>query len=55
MSTNNPIDITSNNLDIVPSGSGEFGDEDEGEAGDELSKRPANFGQPVGKGQRIYI
>ncbi|KAF8609028.1 insert subdomain of RNA polymerase alpha subunit [Ceratobasidium sp. AG-I] len=49
-STNNPIDITSNNLDIVPSGSGEFGDEDEGEAGDELSKRPANFGQPVGKG-----
>ncbi|CAE7232456.1 unnamed protein product [Rhizoctonia solani] len=48
-STNQPVDITSNNLDIVPSGGGEFGGEDEGEAGDELQKRPPNFGMPIGK------
>ncbi|KAG8694959.1 45 kDa subunit of RNA polymerase II, partial [Ceratobasidium sp. 395] len=45
-----PIDITSNNLDVVPPSMGEFGDENEGEAGNELDKRPDNFGQPVGKG-----
>ncbi|CAE6438915.1 unnamed protein product [Rhizoctonia solani] len=48
-STNQPVDITSNNLDIVPSGGGEFGGEDEGEEGDELQKRPPNFGMPIGK------
>ncbi|EUC60342.1 DNA-directed RNA polymerase II, partial [Rhizoctonia solani AG-3 Rhs1AP] len=49
-STSQPVDITSNNLDIVPSGGGEFGGEDEGEEGDELQKRPPNFGMPIGKG-----
>ncbi|KAJ1304807.1 hypothetical protein OPQ81_005942 [Rhizoctonia solani] len=48
-STSQPVDITSNNLDIVPSGGGEFGGEDEGEEGDELQKRPPNFGMPIGK------
>ncbi|KAF8745767.1 Insert subdomain of RNA polymerase alpha subunit, partial [Rhizoctonia solani] len=48
-STNQPVDITSNNLDVVPSGGGEFGGEDEGEEGDELQKRPPNFGTPIGK------
>ncbi|KAG9103761.1 45 kDa subunit of RNA polymerase II [Ceratobasidium sp. 370] len=50
VSTSQPIDITSNNLDVVPPSTGQFGDESEGEAGEELSKRPDNFGQPVGKG-----
>ncbi|KAG9123842.1 45 kDa subunit of RNA polymerase II, partial [Ceratobasidium sp. 392] len=50
VSTSQPIDITSNHLDVVPPSTGEFGDEGEGEAGDELQKRPDNFGQPVGKG-----
>ncbi|CCO31332.1 DNA-directed RNA polymerase II subunit RPB3 Short=RNA polymerase II subunit 3 [Rhizoctonia solani AG-1 IB] len=49
-STGQPVDITSNNLDVVPSGGGEFGGEDEGEEGDELQKRPPNFGTPIGKG-----
>ncbi|CEL60687.1 DNA-directed RNA polymerase II subunit RPB3 OS=Schizosaccharomyces pombe (strain 972 / ATCC 24843) GN=rpb3 PE=1 SV=2 [Rhizoctonia solani AG-1 IB] len=48
-STGQPVDITSNNLDVVPSGGGEFGGEDEGEEGDELQKRPPNFGTPIGK------
>ncbi|QRV79598.1 DNA-directed RNA polymerase II subunit RPB3 [Ceratobasidium sp. AG-Ba] len=50
VSTNLPIDITSNNLDVVPPSTGEFGDENEGEPGDELQKRTSDFGQPVGKG-----
>ncbi|CAE6529537.1 unnamed protein product, partial [Rhizoctonia solani] len=48
-STSQPVDITSNNLDIVPSGGGEFGGDDEGEEGDELNKRAPNFGMPIGK------
>ena len=43
------MDITSNHLDIVPAG----WSENEGEAGEELSKRGENFGHPVGKGMFI--
>nr|GAT56367.1 serine/threonine protein kinase [Mycena chlorophos] len=45
--SNNTMDVTSNHLEVVPYA--EFGDEQQGEAGDEPSKRGEYFGHPVGK------
>ena len=48
---NQTLHITSDHLEVVPQSS--YGDE--GEVGDELSKRSEEFGQPVGKGTLYYV
>lgn len=47
------MDITSNHLDVVAIGDSysNEGDEEVGEAGDELQKRTEFFGHPVGKSE----
>ncbi|EMD37921.1 hypothetical protein CERSUDRAFT_50160 [Gelatoporia subvermispora B] len=44
------MDITSNHLEVIPGGGqGGYWDAGDAEGGEELSKRPKNFGHPVGK------
>ena len=45
------LHVTSDHLEVVPQSSYE----DEGDVGDELSKRSEEFGQPVGKGTLCYV
>lgn len=52
------MDVTSDHLDVIPPGTrgqnGQriwSGDEQDNEAGEELSKRGEFFGKPVGKGE----
>jgi hypothetical protein len=46
--SNNTMLITSNHLDVMPPNV--YGSYEDGESGEELTKRPENFGIPVGKG-----
>ena len=48
---NQTLHVTSDHLEVVPQSSYE----DEGDVGDELSKRSEEFGQPVGKGTLCYV
>lgn len=48
---NQTLHVTSDHLEVVA----QTAYEDEGEAGDELSKRSEEFGQPVGKGTLRYV
>ena len=45
------LHVTSDHLEVVA----QTTYQDEGEAGDELSKRSEEFGQPVGKGTLCYV
>jgi len=47
----NTLHVTSDHLEVVA----QTAYDDEGEAGDELSKRSEEFGQPVGKGAFVYV
>ena len=40
------LEVTSNHLDVVP-----YIDDDAVDTGDEIAKRTATFGHPVGKGE----
>ena len=48
---NETLHVTSEHLEVVAG----TAYEDEGEAGDELSKRSEEFGHPVGKGTLCYV
>ena len=48
---NQTLHVTSDHLEVVAQASYD----DEGDAGDELSKRSEEFGQPVGKGTLRYV
>ena len=45
------LHVTSDHLEVVA----QSAYEDEGDVGDELSKRSEEFGQPVGKGTSRYV
>jgi DNA-directed RNA polymerase II subunit RPB3 len=45
------LHVTNDHLELVP----QISYDDEGEAGDELSKRSEGFGRPVGKGAPFYL
>lgn len=45
------LHVTSDHLEVVA----QTTYEDEGDVGDELSKRSEEFGQPVGKGTLFYV
>lgn len=48
------MDITSDMLDVDPSGAGVDGFHDEDGGGDEMTKRVEKFGHPVGKGMCVF-
>ena len=48
---NQTLHVTSDHLEVVAQSSYD----DEGDVGEELSKRSEEFGQPVGKGTLCYV
>lgn len=53
--SNQTMHITTNHLMVTPPNSYRNGFGDEGEPGEELSKRPEKFGWPAGKGVTLFL